>query len=130
MKQQGPFSWIGCSKVKTLLYLNFMGVKSLKSRSNVASVIVMVIKICSLTEMMHLYALIDIILCANWMQDLETVCGASYRVNCVLQHTHILHYFLQRVWEFLNQSPKLWAPAFARWAVFHYWGIPNTMQIV
>lgn len=50
-----------------------MGVRSLISESNAASVIVIVIKICSLTEMMHFYALIDIILCTKWMQDLETV---------------------------------------------------------
>lgn len=56
---------MGCSKVKALCCLNFMGVKSLMSRNNVACVNVMVIKICNLTEMMHFHALIDIILCVK-----------------------------------------------------------------
>lgn len=44
MEQQDLLSRIWCSKVENLLYLNFMGVKSLISRNDVASVIVTAIK--------------------------------------------------------------------------------------
>lgn len=86
--------WIGCSRVKTLLYLNFMGVKSLISRSNVASVTVMAVKICTLTVLMHFDALMTSFYVLSGMQDLETVWGASCKVNCALHtFTYLLHAF-------------------------------------